>query len=362
MDMSTGHRSKGHMLRAMVNQRLSEAAEEIFALFERTILEYEEELCRSIEDNRRKQRLLDTFLSPTSLPHTGAPRVQAPSPSPPGPRVNPEVLPETAQIKKETEELDVKQEEEQLQQMYDSTSVEIGVLTRPVSEFSAVCVKTEESSLLQQEQTEHKEKAHGENSSSEPHFHSETEGHTEHSSDTDHEDWGAPFNCPATQMETETEGDVYNQVQLRDTSTSTQFSGPSVEYRSAPETSAAVANGDVSDAVHGAERKKHQCFVCQKRFDSKILLQIHIRVHTGEKPYSCPVCKKAFAQKNNLNAHTIIHTGEKPYSCTLCNKTFGRKCTLKRHMKIHAAEKPSACDKAFTVKCVQTYMRTPTYL
>ena len=56
--------SKGQTLRALVNERLTAAAQEIFALFERTIAEYEEELCRSKEENQRKQELLDSVLSP----------------------------------------------------------------------------------------------------------------------------------------------------------------------------------------------------------------------------------------------------------------------------------------------------------
>ncbi|KAJ0032866.1 hypothetical protein NQD34_002947 [Periophthalmus magnuspinnatus] len=54
--------SKGQTLRTLVNERLTAAAEEIFALVERTIAEYEEELSRSKEENQRKQRLLDSVL------------------------------------------------------------------------------------------------------------------------------------------------------------------------------------------------------------------------------------------------------------------------------------------------------------
>ena len=55
---------KVQMLRALVEQRLTAAAEEIFGLFERTIAEYEEELCRSKEKNERQQKLLDAVFSP----------------------------------------------------------------------------------------------------------------------------------------------------------------------------------------------------------------------------------------------------------------------------------------------------------
>ncbi|XP_055083901.1 uncharacterized protein LOC129456909 [Periophthalmus magnuspinnatus] len=148
--------SKGQTLRALVNERLTAAAEEIFALFERTIAEYEEELCRSKEENQRNQ---DT--------------------------------PQTPRIKEEPEEQSVKQEEDTLPAQ----------LLVSVPESSAVCVKTEESSLLHHRQTEHREETQGEDISTEPHLHSETEGHTEHSSDTDNdENCKAPFSCSAAQM------------------------------------------------------------------------------------------------------------------------------------------------------------------
>ncbi|XP_039657016.1 uncharacterized protein LOC120559390 isoform X3 [Perca fluviatilis] len=55
---------KVQMLRALVEQRLTAAAEEIFGLFERTIAEYEEELCRSKEENERQRELLDAVFNP----------------------------------------------------------------------------------------------------------------------------------------------------------------------------------------------------------------------------------------------------------------------------------------------------------
>ena len=57
--------SKVQTLRVFVKQRLTAAAEEIFELFERTIAEYEEELCR-------QRKLLDAVLQPqVQLHRTG---------------------------------------------------------------------------------------------------------------------------------------------------------------------------------------------------------------------------------------------------------------------------------------------------
>ncbi|XP_034401558.1 uncharacterized protein LOC117739324 isoform X2 [Cyclopterus lumpus] len=56
--------SKVQMLRCLVNQRLTAAAQEIFGLFERTIAEYEEELCSSREENERHRKRLDAVFNP----------------------------------------------------------------------------------------------------------------------------------------------------------------------------------------------------------------------------------------------------------------------------------------------------------
>ncbi|TDH10084.1 hypothetical protein EPR50_G00071370 [Perca flavescens] len=63
---------KVQMLRALVEQRLTAAAEEIFGLFERTIAEYEEELCRSKEENERQRELLDAVYNPQLRLHRAA--------------------------------------------------------------------------------------------------------------------------------------------------------------------------------------------------------------------------------------------------------------------------------------------------
>lgn len=60
---------KVEMLRALLNQRLNAAVEEVFVVFERTIAEYEEELCRTKEENERQRQLLDAvFKKPRHVP------------------------------------------------------------------------------------------------------------------------------------------------------------------------------------------------------------------------------------------------------------------------------------------------------
>ncbi|XP_062422209.1 cardiomyopathy-associated protein 5-like [Pungitius pungitius] len=102
--------SKVHVLRYLVKQRLAEAAEEIFGLFERTIAEYEEEASRLKENNERlKKRLHPVFNPKVHIEREDVQQLFVPKeeqqedPEPPHIKEEPED-PEPSHIKEEPED------------------------------------------------------------------------------------------------------------------------------------------------------------------------------------------------------------------------------------------------------------------
>ncbi|KAL7645073.1 UNVERIFIED_CONTAM: hypothetical protein RMT77_003451 [Armadillidium vulgare] len=76
------------------------------------------------------------------------------------------------------------------------------------------------------------------------------------------------------------------------------------------------------------------CFVCGKSFPSQGQLEIHVRVHTGERPFKCDICKKGFVQKAHLRTHLrTMHnmTEANTTPCRICLKKFDGRAALRDH-------------------------------
>ncbi|XP_068589630.1 zinc finger protein 184-like [Cebidichthys violaceus] len=324
--------SKVQMLRCLVNQRLTAAAEEIFGVFERTIAEYEEELCRSKEENERQRKLLDGDFNPQLRLHRAdvqqllVVKEEVPSeqqdwsssldqedPEPPHIKEDQED-PEPPHIKEDQEELWTSQEGEQLQGLEEA---DIKFSFTPVK-----IVDDEEkpqSSQLHQRQTEQ----------------IETEADGEDCGGPEPDRNPDPLNKTGDAFEPETD-DSEDWEETREPQSG-------LIYQSNDEVS-------VSDSRCSAGEKPFGCSECDKRFNFKRGLKRHMRTHIGAKPFSCTVCKNSFTRRGSLQRHMRSHTGEKPFSCSVCKKSFTTRGHFQSHMKSHTREKPfscSVCKKSF---------------
>ncbi|XP_038560118.1 zinc finger protein 37 homolog [Micropterus salmoides] len=263
-------------LREFVSERLTAAAEEIFGVFKKTIIEYEEVI-------DRQRRLLDTVWKPelhmTELPqqHVCTEEVLADQQLCVEERNSSldQEDPEPPHIKEEQEEPCSSQEGEQ--------------------------------HVLKHEESDHREP--------EPNRDHLLLSHSSHVAESQDQARGKHEDSGST-IDAEPESSSYHHK-----SRSHNMYYPNLHY------------------IHrNTQTDKHyfQCDICGKVFKYKSRLNTHVTMHTGEKPYSCKTCGREFRLNGDLTVHMRrAHTGEKPYCCKTCGKRFCDASHLARHIRLH---------------------------
>ncbi|XP_038581224.1 gastrula zinc finger protein XlCGF57.1-like isoform X1 [Micropterus salmoides] len=393
------------MLRGFINQRLTAAAEEIFGLFERTISEYEEELCRSKEENQRHRKLLDAVFQPEVRLHRADVQQLLVSKEevPPeqqqwSPRLDQEDPPEPSHIKEEQEELTTSQEGEQLPELEEADIANFPNVQQLLVSKEEVPPEQQqqwsprldqedppEPSHIKEEQEELWNSQEGEqlpeleeaditkfsftpvpvkseeDDEEKPQSSQLHQSQTEEKRDVDHlktetdgEDCGGPEPARNFNPDSPLQADTHDQTSLC-SEPETDDSCDWEETREPQPGLNPLQNNEVpvSDQECNTGETSVSSSECAARFGHKDHLQNHNGTQTGVKPFSCSVCGKRFTEKGNLQRHTTVHTGEKPFSCSVCGKRCKDKGTLRRHSTVHTGEKPfscSVCGKRFTEK------------
>ncbi|XP_070207847.1 sal-like protein 3 [Littorina saxatilis] len=93
----------------------------------------------------------------------------------------------------------------------------------------------------------------------------------------------------------------------------------------------------ISDKV----REPNQCVICKRVLSCKSALQMHYRIHTGERPFKCKICNRKFTTKGNLKTHMGVHRAKPAmrvvHACPVCHKPFTNILVLQQHLRQHGA-------------------------
>lgn len=99
---------------------------------------------------------------------------------------------------------------------------------------------------------------------------------------------------------------------------------------------------ELVDNIDNKNIEPNQCLVCKKVLSCRSALQMHYRVHTGERPFRCKICGRSFTTKGNLKTHMSVHRIKPPmrtlHQCPVCHQKFSNIFVLQQHIRLHTGE------------------------
>ncbi|XP_073321937.1 uncharacterized protein [Pagrus major] len=247
--------SSAESLREFVNQRLTAAAEEIFRVFNKTIVEYEEEI-------DRQRRLLDIILKP---------------------------------------EIKLHRIELQQQHVYEEEEVQSDQQLCDQERNSSLDREDPDPPQIKEEQEELCTSQEGEQLVVKPE--TDTFMLTPANEESDHQ--LLSDNSHVAESQDQKEGKNGGSGSTRDTETKSKTIHHKCESHSSN-----VNKPNRSDIHCNTQtgKKSLRCDICGKAFMHKSRLDRHLRGHTGEKPFSCDTCGKRFMRTFDLHIHKRNHT------------------------------------------------------
>lgn len=113
--------------------------------------------------------------------------------------------------------------------------------------------------------------------------------------------------------------------------------------------------------AHGLD-ERFGCRACKGKFNTKVQLRKHINnFHMLGERYKCEACDYESFSFEGMYKHKFKHRSVKDYHCRFCVKSFLRKTTLDLHERIHTGDRRKVCQvcgQAFVQKASLNYHMT----